>query len=116
MDGPVVRHFARRGHRGGDRYFHVCNGVSREVMVCNRIRYSYMFRKPANRQCLPIRVLFRREARRGKNAIRSRVRGTSMRINTKITRTLAPAAIAGAIAIGGAATATGAPAIAQFGA
>jgi hypothetical protein len=39
-----------------------------------------------------------------------------MRINTKITRTLAPAAIAGAIAIGGAATATGAPAIAQFGA
>ena len=39
-----------------------------------------------------------------------------MRISTKITRTLAPAAIGGAIAIAGAATATGAPAIAQFGA
>lgn len=39
-----------------------------------------------------------------------------MRIDTKITRTLAPAAIAGAIAIGGAATAHGAPAVAQFGA
>ena len=39
-----------------------------------------------------------------------------MRINTKITRTLAPAALAGAIAIGGAASAFGAPAVAQFGA
>jgi hypothetical protein len=44
------------------------------------------------------------------------LRGTNMRINTKITRTLAPAAIAGVVAIGGAATASAAPAIAQFGA
>jgi Domain of unknown function (DUF1942) len=40
----------------------------------------------------------------------------SMRIDTKITRTLAPAAIAAAIAIGGAGTASAIPATAQFGA
>jgi hypothetical protein len=39
-----------------------------------------------------------------------------MRINTKTTRTLAPAAIVGVVAIGGATTASAAPAIAQFGA
>jgi hypothetical protein len=44
------------------------------------------------------------------------LRGTNMRINTKTTRTLAPAAIAGVVAIGGATTASAAPAIAQFGA